>query len=207
VTREGLATAFKVTVVVVFVIQVGWVVWMTVFEDGGEPVADPPTAAPSPPLTAVQEPCGAVEAPPSRLLVNDEGGYGLEVPPGWEAEERGSVVTLTEEEGRASLSVGVAPRGGLTTAIRALQTSLDETYEQLSITSARGLEVGGCPARALSGQATNDEGAGLFLEAIVVAGPRGNHVVAGFVDREANDVGAEDLRRIAGSILFIEGSD
>jgi hypothetical protein len=122
------------------------------------------------------------------------------LPRGWDGEARGSVVELWDKRGRARLAVGLAPTGGLTSALGDLRSNLRRSYRGLQVTGQDQLEVGGCPARAIAGRALNEAGVRLSFEGMVVAGPENNYALAGFVVRGAERALARDLDRAMHSI-------
>jgi hypothetical protein len=142
--------------------------------------------------------CGRAPEPPTSQVRADEGRYAVEVPQGWDGAARGSVVTLWDRGGRARLAVGLAPAGGLTSALDDLRSNLGRSYRGLHVTGLSQLEVGGCPAQSIVGRALNRDGVRLSFEGMVVAGPENNYALAGFVVRGAER--SDDLNRAIRSI-------
>jgi hypothetical protein len=183
-----------VLVAALVLVGMGVIVFGNVGEDSAGTSADGTAAGGRP------NDCGRAHQPAPSLVRADEGRYAVALPRGWDGEARGSVVELWDKRGRARLAVGLAPTGGLTSALGDLRSNLRRSYRGLQVTGQDQLEVGGCPARAIAGRALNEAGVRLSFEGMVVAGPENNYALAGFVVRGAERALARDLDRAMHSI-------
>lgn len=148
--------------------------------------------------------CGAVSpmAAPTDAILDTTRRFAIEVPPSWDSESGRQVVILTKKNGRATLSIGYARRGDLTTALEVLRVSLLRSYSNVEVTAAEPFLLDGCPARSVSGKARNSQGVALNFESVVVAGPTDNFVIAGFLERGSEADLDTEVERLIRSVRF-----
>ena len=203
-TRQNIL--FAALIVGALVVEVLILVW---FFGGSEESDEPVIADRSEERFGNTEECGkpplSVSAPGARF--DEAKRFAVEVPRAWNSEADGSIVKLTKKNGRATLSVGRAQPGALSTAFEDLRESLRLSYEDLDITSDDWLVLDGCPARSVKGTARNRRGAALNFEGVVVAGPADNFVIAGFLERNAEPRLDAQVRRLVRSVRFYLSED
>jgi hypothetical protein len=192
----------KGMVIVGLIVQAAVIVWL--FQLGGEPDSGDGERGVIP---TPKEPrgCGAlkVPSPSSGVLIDDGARIAIEVPEEWDGHVSGSLVKLEKDNGRATISAGLGPSGGLPSALEELGSSLGRSYGSVQIVKRARLEVDGCPARSLVGYAVNQEGAGLRFEAMVVAGPEDTFAIAGFLESGSEPGLAKEVRRMIRSIRIL----
>jgi hypothetical protein len=192
---------FAGLIVIALVVEVAILVWFFDERNDDDAVIG---SGPESRLGETTDECG--QASPSREPSNvrfDEGRrLAVKVPPKWTSRAEGSVVTVNKKNGEATLSVGLARPGGLLEALEDLRASLRRSYPNLEVTSVEPLSLDGCPARSVAGRARNRHGASLNFDAVVVAGPTENFVLAGFLERGTEPRLESKLDRVIQSVRF-----
>jgi hypothetical protein len=197
-TRQNVI--FAVLILTALIAEAAILVWFFDERAGDDPFIRDATESPFDDAAACGEASPTVA--PSNARFDDSKRFAVEVPPAWESESEGTVVTLSKKNGRAVLSVGRARAGDLLQALEDLRASLRLSYRKLNVIRVEPLSLDGCPARSLAGRARNNKGARLRFEGVVVAGPTDNFVIAGFRARESSPRLAAELDRVIRSARF-----
>lgn len=120
-----------------------------------------------------------VEAPivSSERLTNDDGGYGFRVPEGWTVDTSRSTSQVTDPAGHVTISVLVAPDGGIDAVSDTSLASITADWTGVEAEAPHDRTVGALPAVAVGGTATDASGAPVrFLSIVIDSGER-NHAI------------------------------
>lgn len=194
----------KGIVIVGLVVEAAVIVWL--LQTGNESDSGEGTTRGGSSSTKEVRDCGSQIAPGTSpgVLTDDGERIALEVPESWGGRASGSLVLLEKNNGRAMISAGMGPVGGLTSALEELDSRLRRSYDSLWVEKRARLDLDGCRARSIAGLAVNRQGAELSFEALVVAGPEGNFAIAGFLERGSERGLATEVGRAIRSIRFFE---
>lgn len=102
-------------------------------------------------------------------IVNQAGGYRLEVPEDWQSTQRGRTTTVTSPGKEALLRVGAGAAGPLPKAGAILFQQVRRNYRDVQLLGVDGKEIGGKPALVYAGIGTNRNNARVRFLAITVA--------------------------------------
>ena len=192
---------FAGLIVIALVVEVAILVWFFDERNDDDAVI---RSGPESRLGETTDECGQASPSrePSNVRFDESRRLAVKVPPKWTSRAEGSVVTVNKKNGGATLSVGLARPGGLLEALEDLRASLRRSYPNLEVTSVEPLSLDGCPARSVAGRARNRHGASLNFDAVVVAGPTENFVLAGFLERGTKPRLESKLDRVIQSVRF-----
>jgi hypothetical protein len=113
----------------------------------------------------------------SKLLTNDDGGYGFRVPEGWTASSSGSTSQVTDQTGDVTISVLVAPEGDIEAVSDRSLANITADWAFVEAEAQQDRTVGAFPAVAVGGTATDASGARIrFLSIVIDSGER-NHAI------------------------------
>ncbi|HVF09032.1 MAG TPA: hypothetical protein VNC60_10685 [Actinomycetota bacterium] len=137
--------------------------------DGSQDSSSP---APDRGAAEVETPIGS-----SQRLTNDDGGYGFRVPEGWTTETSQSTSQVTDPAGDVTITVLVAPEGGIEAVSEASLASIAADWTGVAAEAPQDRTVGALPAVAVGGTATDASGAPVrFLSIVIDSGER-NHAI------------------------------